>query len=433
MQDAIYQALCQGNVCVTGGGGVGKTFTTNAVIEKLEKSKKKFAVTALTGLASTHLRWGMTIHSFSGIRNFTSIHDFDAIKYGRGFTAVKKHIKDIDVLIIDEVSMWRPDTFELVDGVCRFCRDDMTTPFGGIHVMLVGDFCQLPPVIGREEKLKEQWIFENKTWEEANIKVFNLTEIKRQSDINLINGLNAMRFGDYNQHAKWLLKECKDRELKNEAVVLMSRRKDVDDYNKYRLDLLASKEEYYTAITKIKDHVNDIRRVYADLMDKGLEKEVMLKIGSKVMITANMQNGLKNGMTGTYLGLQKGVNADAGDFMNDTVRILLDGDKPKEVGLPRLRLSVKNREGLMNDEGEPLEDGYIMQFPIKLASAITIHKSQGMTLENVMVDSRGIFAEGQMYVAASRAKSLEGLSIMGFDKRHIKANYKAVEFYRSLQ
>lgn len=430
MLNVIYHAFLQGNVCLTGGGGVGKTFLTNEIIKLLKNDNKKFAVTAMTGLASTHLEFGMTMHSFTGISNFVALTDFHAVKSSKAFRSAVKSLKEVEFLFVDESSMWRPDTFELVDGVCRFARDKMDIPFGGIKLMDIGDFLQLPPVIGREERLKEQWCFETKSWEEAQFKIFNLTEIKRQSDRDLINGLNALRFGEYSKEAQWLLKECKDRVLEHEAVVLMSKRKDVDGYNCFKLDLLSDKLECHSCITKIHQEADDPRRVYAQLLDKGLEKEIVLKIGSRVMITANMQNGLKNGMTGTYLGMVPNVNAMAGDFMNDAMRILLDNGK--EVVLPRLRLSIKSN-WRWNKDGEEAEDGYIMQFPIKLAFAITIHKSQGMSLDNVMVDTNGIFADGQLYVAASRAKTLEGLSIRGFNKRHIKANAKAVNFYRSLQ
>lgn len=437
MLDAIYNAFMNGNVCMTGGGGVGKTYLSNQIIEKLAQENKKFAVTALTGLASTHLNKGMTIHSFSGMMTFTSMADFNAVIGSKGFAAAKHLIQETDYLLVDETSMWRPDTFELFDGISRFARGNEDVPFGGMNVMLVGDFLQLPPVVAREEKVKEQWVFENESWKEGNFNTFNLTEIKRQSDKDLINGLNALRFGEYNAESKWLLKECANRPLAQEATVLMSKRKDVDEYNSYRLGLLPDKAEHHSSIVKVKDHAQpNFRRVYAELMDKNLEKEIVLKIGCRVMITANMVNGLKNGNTGIYKGLKKVGNESpdllGNDFMNEVMVIQLDNGK--EVYLGRLRLSVKNRDGQYNDStGEPLEDGFISQFPIKLAYAITIHKSQGMTLDNVMVDTRGIFAEGQIYVAASRARNLEGLSIMGFNKRHIKANQKAINFYKGLQ
>ncbi len=431
--DDIYNAFLNGNVCMTGGGGVGKTYESNIIVEKLAEQNKKYAVTALTGLASTHLKFGTTIHSFCGMGTYTSMHDFNAVRTSKAYHAARKGIEDTEYLLVDEKSMWRPDTFELFDGICRFTKDKMQEPFGGLKIMVVGDFLQLPPVIGREEDLDEQWIFENKSWEEGNFKTFNLTEVKRQSEKDFINGLNALRFGEYNADAKWLLKECADRPLEHEAVVLMSRRKDVDEYNAYRMSLLESKPEFHSAVIKVKKDHQDFKRVYAELLDKNLEKEIPLKIGCRVMVTANMiQGGLKNGSTGKYLGLKPNPNAGiSSDYMNDVMMIELDNGTV--TNLPRLRLSVKNRENEYSDTtGELLEDGYIMQFPIKLAFAITIHKSQGMSLDNVMVDTRGIFADGQLYVAASRARSLEGLSIMGFNKRHIKANRKAVNFYKGL-
>jgi hypothetical protein len=457
MEKKLINAIDDGdNVLLTGGAGVGKTFHTNEIINHLKNKNKKFAVCAMTGLASQHLHFGMTIHRFLQVGNKTKKSDIDELLDSDSFMENLETICGVSAIIIDEVSMMRSDFLELMNEVLKNARYQYNLknkivldhkenlPFGGYQIILVGDFCQLPPVVPGEEKVPCKWIFQHKLFLDGKFRVFNLTEVKRTNDPTFALTLNKVRVGYCDDIAFDMISKRNEAVINGEGTVLMSRINGVKYYNEERLNHhdgeLLLLQGNVSVREELKDQENLIRKLYRTaISESGLDKEIRLKIGCKIMLlTNNSEMGYSNGSQGVVLGTKtfdilSNQFTDNEQFTHDLdykyfgecLHVLLDSGR--EVVVPKKAYNIFGNS--FDAKGKRLVDVTFWQYPVTLGYAVSIHKSQGMSLNNMILDCSKIFADGQFYVGLSRARSLEGLSILNFNKHYIKADEDAVNFY----
>lgn len=373
---------------LTGPAGAGKTFVLNQFIKLAKSEGKHVSVTATTGLAATHLG-GTTIHSWAGIGVSDYLPSGFAEHLGKGRREI---IEKTDVLIIDEISMLHDYRLDMVDEACRLVRRK-DEPFGGIQLIMSGDFFQLPP-INRGDSRAGGFVVHSKAWEELDPTICYLEEQHRQDDEELLEILNALRAGDIRRHhAEKLLARVSETPASDTILTeLHTVNIDVDKINEAKLDELEGDELQYTQTTTgAENYVENLQRSV-------LAPEVLrLKQGALVMAVKNSQERkYANGSIGTVVDFEPGTEYPIVEFRNGkTVTMvpdtweLRDGDKKRAS---------------------------ITQIPLRLAWAITVHKSQGMTLDAARIDLRKAFVEGMGYVALSRVKNLSNLYLSGINR-----------------
>lgn len=406
-QALALEIMAEGhNVVLTGPAGSGKTYVLNEFIRRAKKSGKYVAVTATTGLAATHLG-GSTIHAWSGIGISDQLHPNweEHLLKGR-----REIIEATDVLVIDEISMLHDYRLDMIDEVARKVRKQPDKPFGGIQVILCGDFFQLPPV-NRQDSRQGSFVVTSEVWEEFDPVICYLEEQHRQDDDTFLEILNAMRAGDVRRHhAEKLLKRV-DAELPGhlEATELHTVNIDVDRINQSRLRSIEGGENYYEMVTTGKEqYVESLKRSCLAL------EVLVLKKGALVMC-------IKNSAEKRYA--------------NGSLGIVVDFEPETEYPIVEL---YSGRRVTMEPETWELRDGNkkrasITQIPLRLAWAITVHKSQGMTLDAARIDLRRAFVEGMGYVALSRVRRLDNLSLVGINRMALQISEAALEIDRQLR
>ncbi len=395
------------NVFLTGEPGSGKTYLVNQYVQYLREHQVAVAITASTGIAATHIA-GSTIHSWSGIgiRRSLTKHDLEAL------TTMERLVKQITntrVLIIDEISMLDAGLLDMVEEVCRVIRRD-EAPFGGLQVVVVGDFFQLPP-ISKFGEPDAQFAFSARAWTEAMFEVCYLTEQHRQSDAALSGVLGAIRRGEAPAETHELLKtrQVTAGPAHAETTKLYAHNANVDEVNAERLATLPGDVHQFTM-----SHRGPKAKV-EQLVRGCLSPEVLeLKIGAVVMCTRNNpERGYANGTLGTV------VQFSAAE------------------GYPVIKtrtgrtMTVEPMEWAIED-GEHVTAS-IEQVPLRLAWAITVHKSQGMSLDAAVMDLSRSFAFGQGYVALSRVRTLEGLHLLGWNERALQVDPQIQEQDRTMR
>ncbi len=392
------------NVFITGQAGSGKTFLLNKFINEARKKGKTVAVTATTGLAATHLN-GTTIHSWSGmgVANSISGNFYSKIRKPR-----RENICETDILIIDEISMLHDYRLDMVNAILKKIRKN-NSPFGGIQLVMSGDFFQLPPVNRYDDEFKGGFVTESVAWRQAGLKICYLNEQHRQADEELSAILTAMRTNNLKRDQVQTLLNRIDAEAPSNEIVtkLYTTNRDVDIINKKELAKIKGKSYFYSQETEgTKHYVEVLRR--AILAAPILE----LKKGAHVM-------SIKNSPDGKY------VNGSLGEVVDF------------KYGDPVVKFNNGNTVRIKTSEWN-LADGEIVlasieQVPLKLAWAITVHKSQGMTLDGAEIDLSRAFVEGMGYVALSRVKNLHSLYLKGLNKMAITVSSEAIEIDKMLQ
>lgn len=374
------------NVYLTGAAGSGKTHTLNQYITYLKHRGVPVAVTASTGIAATHIG-GVTIHSWSGIgvKETLSAHDIESLTQKE---YLYKRISKTKVLVIDEISMLGPGLLDSVDRVCRAMKQS-DKPFGGVQIVLTGDFFQLPPVVRGGGKA--EFAIAARAWRDADIRVCYLDEQFRHDDSTLEGILNEMRLGTVTDHAREILaahinkKPTKDMQ----PTRLFTHNTDVDALNDEELAKLPNTAYEFNMETKGKANL------VSSLQKSILAPEVLrLKKDAVVMF---VKNNFDEGYVNGTLGVVK-------DFINN---------KPVVRTFSGKEITVDQAEWQVEEDGKVLAS--VKQLPLRLAWAITVHKSQGMSLDAAEIDLSKAFVPGQGYVALSRLRTLDGLFLKGFN------------------
>ena len=392
------------SVFLTGAPGAGKTYVLNQFIKLATKQGKNVAVTASTGIAATHIG-GTTIHSWSGlgIREFLS--DYDRTRLRETDRLVKRY-NATDVLVIDEVSMLHGRRLDMVNEVCKLLRAS-DEPFGGLQVVLVGDLFQLPPINRGREPL--DFAHMSAAWQELDPTICYLTEQHRQANDGLLDLLQAMRRGDVNEMHELMLQErLQQRPAAEHAVTrLYSHNIDVETINDKHLKAIERDAKVF-----------EMRASGSSVKVEQLVKSVLapakleLKIGAEVMFVANnFGAGFVNGTRGTVVAFHD----------NQPVVELLNGREIK----------VEPHSWALEEDGKKRAE--VAQLPLRLAWAITIHKSQGMSLDAAEIDLSRSFTPGMGYVALSRVRSIDGVFLNGINQMALSMHPQIFTFDEQLR
>ena len=404
LQKIAYDAVIthKQNIFITGAAGVGKSHLLKKIKYDLEiKHFCNVALTSTTGI-SAQIIGGATLFSYLGIQLGTKPVEglYQMIK--KNIFMLNRWLK-ISVLIIDEISMLNIELFEKLDKLGQLIRNN-NKPFGGIILILSGDFCQLPPV------KSDKFLFESDIWNKCIQRIIYLTEVIRQSDKLFIKVLNNIRLANIDQEVMEVLKS---REIKYKSetgiipTMFHATNAKVDAYNKHYYDKLDTNEYTY-----------DLKRTwfkrtaYPEKYDPLIrfKEKLFLKVGAQVMHLVNTAP-LVNGSRGIVT-----------DIIDGLPMVLFDNGIEKIIGPATLEI----------EEAGMIVLSYT-QIPLTLAFSISVHKSQGSSVSLARIDFNKIFEFGQLYVALSRVKSLDGLYIRNLDFNVIKAHPKAVKFYKDLE
>ena len=404
------------NVFLTGPAGSGKTYLLNQYISYLKAHKITVGITASTGIASTHMG-GSTIHSWTGmgIKDVMGQHDLNELlkrPYLRSrFTKTK-------VLIIDEISMLHAHRLDMVDLICRVFKHN-SLPFGGMQVVMCGDFFQLPPVVRRdkeaesqgtiqpEQSLASQFVTNADIWDKMNLRICYLEEQHRQDDRAFLRVLNDIRNSEVNEMTFEYLNERMHKETHGyvQPTRLFTHNADVDQINLEQLEALTG---------DTREYLMTWRGSYG--LTETLKKTclapttLVLKKGAHVMfVKNNYEAGYVNGTLGEVIDFVREPLDPVSGEMQPVVRTY-DG---AEIRVTRADWSVKE---------DDRELAGIAQFPLRLAWAITVHKSQGMSLDAAEIDLSRSFIPGMGYVALSRVRSLSGLNLKGLNQMALMVN-----------
>ncbi len=396
------------NAYLTGSAGTGKTYLLNQYIEYLRQREVPVAITASTGIAATHIG-GQTIHSWSGIGIREQIEKKELDQIGKNRQTVAR-IKNTHVLIIDEVSMLSGKVLTGINAIMKHFRSSQEA-FGGAQVILSGDFYQLPPVSRQAMSNREKFAFMAPVWVEAQLKICYLKQQFRQGKDTLSFILSEIRSQDVSDDSMDQIREKLEEEAESlEAIRLFTHNADVDEMN----------------CKKLKENDFPLRTFYAETKGQskileGLKQTVLatpaleLKKESRVMfVKNNPEKGYFNGSLGMVVGFD--------DQDNSPIVALDEGNK----------ITAKPEEWTVSDEKETILASY-KQIPLRLAWAITVHKSQGMTLDTAEVDLSKTFEAGQGYVALSRLKSWEGLHLTGINRTSLMLDPLAVKADKRFQ
>ncbi|CAI2309100.1 unnamed protein product [Caenorhabditis sp. 36 PRJEB53466] len=388
------------SIFFTGSAGTGKSVILKRIIEMLP-AKSTF-VTAATGVAASQIG-GITLHAFSGFHHETSSAELCCQQVMRQNHMVRQW-KQCSHLIIDEISMVDSNFFMKLELVARTVRNS-DLPFGGIQLVITGDFLQLPPVSKDEPK----FCFESEAWSRCIQRTILLNTVKRQDDDVFVKILNSIRIGECDFTSADLLRKSSKNVFPPNVVPtrLCTHSEDAERINQRNLNSTLGDEKTF--------HAHDDDNFDSNIRTLAVKK-LILKVGSQVMLTKNIDvnKGLCNG--------SRGYVEKFSETGNPVVRFVSQKDTPIEI--LRSKFSVR-----IPGSDVPL---IRRQLPLQLAWAISIHKSQGLTLDCAEISLEKVFADGQAYVALSRARSLAAIRIIGFDSSCVRANPRVIDYYNSI-
>lgn len=451
-QQSAISAIKKGkNVMITGPGGTGKTtiishlFTIKDVLmdpvrygssrPAARPSGAYLGITAMTGAAAV-LIGGTTLHSYLGIGLGKDSED-DLVKKITGREKLKRKWRDTSILVVDEVSMLPADLFDKLNRIAKRVRK-RSEPFGGIQLVFGGDFLQLPCIKG-------DFCFESKAWKECRFEIFNLTKIMRQADKQFQACLNRARFGEMtDEDFEYITQSVPTREkiasMEIKPTLILCGNVDVNEINQTKLEQLPA-EDIHKYKYKIEYNLDNYDPRGHQYMFKDITKlcnaqpKLSLSVGAQVMLLVNMdvKRGLVNGSRGVVTRFLecKTLNSKGEEKVRYRPIIKFGAAGQSEIG------NAEKTEMAVDRHGYEIKDGKyliatIYQIPLKLAYAVTVHKSQGMTLDSAIINLRGVFEYGQAYVALSRVKDVNNLFLKNVAKTTFKAHPKALEFYRQL-
>ena len=407
-QATIEEAKQKRNMFITGPGGSGKTFLIHEIKRQLEESGKKVAITSLTGMASLLIGpTARTIHSWSGIGigNRSVDEMFNFIRKCQ--PKVREAWRSTDTLIIDEISMMSDEMFQKLDELGRRLRWKFDKPFGGLQIICLGDFYQLPPI-------NKKFVFETPLWNEVIETIVVLDTIYRQSDPVFQKILNEIRIGRVSDETDKILKTRLNLDFSSQPIQptkIFTRRDMVEYVNKENLEKLSGQTYTYSATTKGKASTEAMKNALKRLDSSAPYVETLkLKVGAQVMLIVNLdqESGLVNGKVGIVT-----------ECRLSSIMVKFKGEE--------VSTEIKYNDWPVEGYDDKL---FRRQIPLILAYAITTHKSQGATLESAYIDiGPSVFEFGQAYVALSRVKNLDALYLHDYDRKAIRAHPKVKEYY----
>ncbi|NXF91505.1 PIF1 helicase, partial [Eubucco bourcierii] len=405
-QEAVLGAVRSGkSIFFTGCAGTGKSFLLKKIVGSLPP--KSTYATASTGVAACHIG-GTTLHAFAGIGSGKAPLE-QCIQLAER-PGVRQHWLACQHLIIDEISMVDGKFFDKLEAVARAVRK-RDEPFGGIQLIICGDFLQLPPVCKANEETK--FCFQARSWRKCIHINMELTEVRRQTDKTFISLLSAVRLGRCTEEVTRLLMQTAANRSERDGILatrLCTHKDDVEITNERRLQQLSGELHIFEAL--------DSDPMLVKLIDAQcpVGGRVELKLGAQVMLAKNLDvsQGLVNGARGVVVGFEN-----------------------EQKGLPKVRFLCGVTQVIKMEKwvfkGASGVHLSRQQLPLKLAWAISIHKSQGMSLDCVEISLSRVFESGQAYVALSRARSLAGLRVLDFDPKVVRADPSVLQFYRHLR
>jgi len=403
-QEAVDSVMSGDNILLTGSAGTGKSFTVKYIIDVLKTNKKKYALTAPTGTAAIIIG-GMTIHSFMGI-GLGKDKTQDIVKKIYKNKIIYNNLVNLEVLIIDEISMLDNELFEKISSIFAIIHSSykkdcnlLDIPFGGIQLIFIGDFCQLAPVSGL-------YCFLSLLWDKLNIRTILLDKLIRQSDDLLFQQiLQITRKGKCTDNILKVLNSLKDTKFSEDIIPtkLFPLNIDVDKINNIELEKMkqTGNKSYNYIATASNDNLKKAKKYDIELIEM-----------SQVIITRNINfyNGLVNGTRGVIIELRE-----------DSVIM-------KDVS-GNVHIITYYKDICDNSASS-----YISHMPINISYALTIHKAQGMTIDALELDlGKNIFTDGQAYTALSRARNLQSIKIINVDKDSFNMNPYVKKFYKMLK
>ena len=391
---------------LTGKAGTGKSTFLRYVSEH---TKKKHVVLAPTGIAAINAG-GSTLHSFFKLPFYPLLPDdpnlsvqkgriYDFFKYNR---QTRKLLEELELIIIDEISMVRADIIDAVDRILRVFSHNLREPFGGKQLLLVGDVYQLEPVVKGDERdilnrfYPNPFFFSARVFQELSLVSIELQKVYRQTDATFVNILDHIRNNTVSGGDLQLLNSRYDVDVPEEEemrITLATRRDQVDYINERKLAELPGEASVFQGVKM------------GDFPDSSLptSKDLLLKPGAQIIFVKNDFD--KRWVNGT-IGVVEGFDAEEG-----TLYVVVEGGEEYDVK-PETWRNIRYTYNEEKKEIEEEELGTFTQFPVRLAWAITVHKSQGLTFNKVVIDfTGGVFAAGQTYVALSRCRSMQGIEL----------------------
>ncbi len=380
------------NLFLTGSAGTGKSYTINRIVGYLEDNNINYGLTALTGCAASLIN-GQTLHSYLSLGINKSLNDIYKDLNTKNIYKLRS-LKSLETLIIDEVSMMSNELLELVDGLFKMIKSNIM-PFGGIQIIMVGDFHQLPPIKGN-------YCFTSPIWDDLNMNIVILTELIRQKDDLILQEiLEEMRKGKITDDSYDILEKLKDTKFDNDIkpTKLFPINTNVDKLN--------TKE--FNKLVKINNNQTKIYKAYSKYKNDNIESyDICLTLNAQIMVIRNIavENHLVNGTRGIVVGLLDNIV-----IIKDIKGIIHHINYYTDI-----YKNSKNNISFM---------------PLKLAYAISIHKSQGASIDCLELDlGEDIFVSGQTYTALSRATNINNIKIINLDKSSFFVNKKIIDFYK---
>lgn len=405
-QKEALEILKMGYNCyITGAAGSGKTHLVNDYVKFLKNKGVEVGVTASTGIAATHMG-GMTIHSWSGLGIADTLSEYD-LEELETKKYLQERLKNTKVLIIDEISMLHHYRLDLVERIARHLKKNQL-PFGGMQIILCGDFFQLPPV-SKAGDLESFFSYRSETWKKLDLKICYLEEQYRHKDDKILKILNEIRKNNVSEESMSHLRSRYDANLEEGAFTtkLHTHNINVDSINDAELNKLQGQMHVFMMDSKG-------RKPLVDALKKScLAPEMLrLKVGARVMfVKNNFDEGYANGTLGKVI-----------ECSSLGPKVMLTSGKI---------ISPEKVSWVVEEEGK--RKAMIEQYPLRLAWAITVHKSQGMSLDAAEIDLSKSFEKGMGYVALSRVRALGGLRLLGLNKNALEVRDDILEFDEDLK
>lgn len=415
------------NLFITGPGGCGKSFLIKHIVDDAKERNIKVDVCAMTGCAAYLLQCGATtLHRWSQLGLAKGTRE-DLIKYIYFNRRRKTKWKQTQLLIVDEVSMMSKYMFELIDKIGKTVHQN-NKPFGGIQLIFCGDFYQLPPVGDDEDPDTKQFCFESPLWEDTFDIQMELTQVFRQNDMSFIKMLHQIRKGRISKSTISKLQarivpytDTTIRPVRLTPIKAVAARINNSELKKLNEDEHTFKAKEYDELGPMERCAQGLKPPTQTLINQEtkfilnnslFEQNLVLKVGAQVMCIANIdvEGGITNGSTGVIR-----------EIHNNIPIVQFHNGKTLPIGAHKW-------------QSEKIKGYGIQQIPLILAWAVTVHKSQGATLDCAQMDlGSNVFACGQTYVALSRVKTLENLYLTDFDYTKIKVSKKVKSFYETFE